>query len=177
MVRAEVKIGAPQKKILDHQNFFQALGQKLRPRSFKWRPLFALFQGGGGVCKRWYFGQICAPVTMPLRSAAPLAPPLLRPWHWASSFKKHSGYDKQTCLVLSWLFQPSFTVILSQTEKNIQKHPETSFSSSQTNVSSSFSFILLQNTLLTNWATRPCLCPPTRHPACPQFCKYKRFGG
>jgi hypothetical protein len=74
MVRAEVKIGDPQKKILDHKFFFQTLGQKLRPRSFKWRPLFALFQGGG--CKRWYFGQICAPVTTPLRAAAPLAPPL-----------------------------------------------------------------------------------------------------
>ncbi len=47
MVRAEVKIGAPQKKILDHKIFFQTLGQKLRPRSFKWRPRFALFQGGG----------------------------------------------------------------------------------------------------------------------------------
>jgi hypothetical protein len=75
MVRAEVKIGAPQKKVFwTIKIFFQTLRQKLRPRSLKWRPLFALFRGGG--CKRWYLVQICAPVTTPLRAAAPLAPPL-----------------------------------------------------------------------------------------------------
>jgi hypothetical protein len=49
--------------------FFQTLGQKLR---------LCPFSGEGG-CKRWYFGQISAPATTPLRAAAPLAPPCYGP--------------------------------------------------------------------------------------------------
>jgi hypothetical protein len=50
--------------------FFRTLEQKWRPRPL----ICALFQGGG--CKRWYFCQICAPETTPLRAVAPQAPPL-----------------------------------------------------------------------------------------------------
>jgi hypothetical protein len=54
--------------------FFSDFGAEMAPSSLNMRP----FSGGGG-CKRWYFCQICAPETTPLRAAAPQAPPLLRP--------------------------------------------------------------------------------------------------
>ncbi len=49
MLRAEVKIGAPQKKFSDPIIFFQTFGQKLRPRPLKWRPPFRPFLRGGGL--------------------------------------------------------------------------------------------------------------------------------
>ena len=80
MVRAELKNGAPQNfflkfgaEIVPLKKFFSGFGAEMAPSSLKMRP----FQGGGW--KRWYFGQICAPVTTPLRATAPQAPPLLRP--------------------------------------------------------------------------------------------------
>ncbi len=58
-----------EKKKLRPSNFFSDFGAEMHPRPLK----CALFKGGG--CKRWYFGQICAPVTAPLRAVAPQAPP------------------------------------------------------------------------------------------------------
>jgi hypothetical protein len=62
------------KSFLDHQNFFSDFEAKIAPSFLKMAPPLCPFQGGG--CKRWYLVQICAPVTTPLRAAAPLAPPL-----------------------------------------------------------------------------------------------------
>ncbi len=98
MVRAKVKIGAPQKKILDQKFFFQTLGQKLRPRSFKWRPLFALFQGGGGANG----GILVKFAPLLLRHYGPRPrwpPPCYGPAYFTYFISRNKNIQKSFCLI------------------------------------------------------------------------------
>jgi hypothetical protein len=79
MVRAKVKVGAPQKKFRNPQIFFSDFGAEIAPSSVKMAPPFLPCFLGGWGCKQWHFGQICAPLTTSLRAAAPLAPPCYGP--------------------------------------------------------------------------------------------------
>jgi hypothetical protein len=75
MLRAEVKIGAPQKIFLDPQICFQTFGQKLRPRPLKWRPPFCPFLGGGGVQPVVFWSNL-RPYYYIITGRGPAGPPL-----------------------------------------------------------------------------------------------------
>ncbi len=68
------KLAPLKKKLRNPQIFFSDFGAEIAPSSVKMAPPFLPCFFGGG-CKQWYFGQICAPLTISLRAAAPLAPP------------------------------------------------------------------------------------------------------
>ncbi len=89
---------APLKKKIGPSKFFCRLsGKNCALVPLNGAPTLPFFRGGG--CKRWYFGQICAPVTTPLRAAAPLAPPCYGPvcHHKFYILKKHTR--KETFLL------------------------------------------------------------------------------